>query len=91
MRAAIFSLNLVLSVTRYHDQLSSCTISEKTNDSILRKVSDGRTEGQTGRQTNNQTDRRGIRHRWDETHFKGSPKTRLNIQDRYYFKTSREL
>ena len=25
----------------------SCTISEKTNDPILRKISDGRTDGQT--------------------------------------------
>ena len=36
-----------LSVTRYHGQLSSCTISEKTNDPILRKLSGGRTDGQT--------------------------------------------
>ena len=41
-----FFLNLALSVTRYHGQLSSCTISEKTNDPILRKVSDGRTDRQ---------------------------------------------
>ena len=35
--ARIFFLeNLTSSVTRYHDQLSSCTISEKTNDPILR-------------------------------------------------------
>ena len=34
-------------VTRYHGQLSSCTISEKTNDPILRKLSDGWTEGWT--------------------------------------------
>ena len=42
-----FSKNLVLSVTRYHDQLSSWTISEKTNDPILRERSNGRTDGQT--------------------------------------------
>ena len=41
-----FFKNLALSVTRYHGQLSSCTISEKTNDPILRKVSDGRTDRQ---------------------------------------------
>ena len=40
-----------LAATRYHGQLSSCTISEKTNDPILRKLSDGRTDGQTDRQT----------------------------------------
>ena len=38
-------------ITRYHDQLSSCTISEKTNDLILRKFSDGRTDGWTDRRT----------------------------------------
>ena len=43
--------NLTLSVTRYHGQLSSCTISEKTNDPIFRKFSDGRTDGQTDKQT----------------------------------------
>ena len=47
----IFFKNLALSVTRYHGQLSSCTISEKSNDSILRKLSDGRTGGQTNGQT----------------------------------------
>ena len=41
--------NLAWSVTRYHGQLSSCTLSEKTIDPILRKFSDGR-DGQTDRQ-----------------------------------------
>ena len=41
-----FFKNLALSTTRYHGQLSSCTISEKTNDPILRKLSDGRNDGQ---------------------------------------------
>ena len=35
------------SVARYYGQLSSCTISQKTNDPILRKLSDGRTNGET--------------------------------------------
>ena len=40
--------NLVApAVTRCYGQLSSCRISDKTNDPILRKLSDGRTEGQT--------------------------------------------
>ena len=40
-----FKKNLASSVTRYHDHLSSCTISEKkTNDLILGKLSDGRTD-----------------------------------------------
>ena len=44
-----FFFNLALSVTRGYGQLS-CTISEKTNDPILRKLSDGRKDGQTDRQ-----------------------------------------
>ena len=43
---------LALSVTRYYGQLLSCTISEKTNDPILRKVSEGRTVGEMHRETN---------------------------------------
>ena len=42
-----FFKNLALSVTRYHGQLSSCTISEKNNVSILRKLSDGRMDRRT--------------------------------------------
>ena len=42
-----FFKNLAPSVTRCHVQLSSCTISGKTNDPILRKLSDGRTDGRT--------------------------------------------
>ena len=48
-----FSKNLALSVTRYHGQLSSCTISEKTNDPILRKLV---TDGRTDRRRDGQTD-----------------------------------
>ena len=45
IRAAnFFFKNLGFSVTRYHDQLSSCKISGKTDDPILRKFSDGRTD-----------------------------------------------
>ena len=50
-----FSLkNLASSVTRYHGHLSSFTILEKTNDPILRKISDegGRTDEETDEQTN---------------------------------------
>ena len=39
--------NLALSVTRCHGQLSSCTISEKADDPILKKFSDGRTNRRT--------------------------------------------
>ena len=45
-RRQYFSKNLASSVPRYHGQLLSCTISEKTNNPILRKLSDGRTDGQ---------------------------------------------
>ena len=41
---------------RYHVQLSSCTISGKTNDQILRKSSDGWTDGLTDRRKGGQTD-----------------------------------
>ena len=39
-----FFENLASSVTRCYGQLSSCTLLEKTNDPILRKLSDGRTD-----------------------------------------------
>ena len=42
-----FFKNLAPSFTRNHGQLSSCTISEKNNDPILKKVSDRRTDEQT--------------------------------------------
>ena len=42
-----FPKNLASSVTRCHGQLSSCKIPEKTNDVILRKLSDRRIDGQT--------------------------------------------
>ena len=51
-----FSKNLAFSRTRYHGQIPSCTISEKTNDPVLRKPSDGRTNGWTDGRTNGQTD-----------------------------------
>ena len=41
----IFLKNLASSVTRFYGQLSPCTISEKTNDPILRKLSDRWTDG----------------------------------------------
>ena len=48
--ADFFFKTLASSVSRYPDQLSSCTISEKTDDTILRKGrKNGRTDGQTDR------------------------------------------
>ena len=42
-----FFKNLAPSVTKYHGHLSSCTISEKSNDPILRKLREGRTDRPT--------------------------------------------
>ena len=50
-----FEKNLAPSVTIYYGQLSSCTISEKTNDPILRNLSDRQTNR---RQINSWTDER---------------------------------
>ena len=46
-----FFKNLAFWVTRYPGQLSSWTISGKTNDPLLRKFSDGWTDRRTERQT----------------------------------------
>ena len=46
-----FSTIWLRQFTRYHGQPSSCTILENTNDPILIKLSDGRTDRQTGEQT----------------------------------------
>ena len=47
--------NLSSPVSRYYGQLPACTISEKTNDPILRKLSDRRTYGQRDGQTERRT------------------------------------
>ena len=61
--AHFFSLkNLACSVTRYHGQLSSCAISEKTNDPILRKLSDGQTDGLRDKQMEQQRDQSNDEH-----------------------------
>ena len=49
-----FFKNLAALVIRFHGQLS-CTISEKTNNPILRKLSDRRTDGQTTKWTDRWT------------------------------------
>ena len=46
-----FLKNLASLVTRYHGQLSSCTISKKTNNPVMRKLSNRRTDGRTDWQT----------------------------------------
>ena len=51
VRQKFFNKSMASSVTRYHGQLSSCKISEKTNDPILREFRDGQTDGQTDRET----------------------------------------
>ena len=50
----MFFKNLAPSVTICHGQLSPYAISEKTNDPILRKISDGWTDRRTDRQTDGQ-------------------------------------
>ena len=55
IRATIFLKNLTASVTRYHSQLSSCTITE-TNDPILRKRSDRWRDGRMDEGTDEQRD-----------------------------------
>ena len=52
-----FFKNLAPSVTRSHAQVSSRTISGKTNDPILGKLSDGRTDGRTEGRMDRRTDR----------------------------------
>ena len=47
----LFSKNLAKSVNIFRGKLSLCTISEKINDPILGKFSEGRTDRQTGRRT----------------------------------------
>ena len=49
--ANFFFKILALSVIIYHGQLLSCTISEKTNNPILKKLSDGQTDALTDGQT----------------------------------------
>ena len=49
--STFFKKNLTSSVTRYHGELLSSTKSEKNNDPILRKLSDGRKDGRTKGQT----------------------------------------
>ena len=41
---SFFFKNQAASVARCHGQLSSCTISEETKDTILRKLNDRRTD-----------------------------------------------
>ena len=54
--ASLFFKNLALSVTTYYGQLSSCTISEETNDLILKKLGDRQADGRTDRLTDGWTD-----------------------------------
>ena len=57
IRAAnLFLKNLTLSVTRC--QLLSCTVSEKSNDRILRKLRDEQTNSKTARRPDRRTDER---------------------------------
>ena len=71
-RQIFFFKNLALSVTRYHGQLSLCTISEKTNDPVLKKLGNGRTDGRTDGWTDGRTDGQtegGTYRQMDESDF----------------------
>ena len=46
-----------LGTARYHGQLSSCTMSDKTENPILRKSSDRQAGRQTDRHTDRQTEK----------------------------------
>ena len=62
--------NLALSVSQYHGQLSSRTISEKNIYPILRNlVTERRTNRQTDRQTDRQTERQQKDRQTDESDF----------------------
>ena len=61
-----FLKNLTLSLTRYYSQLSSCKISEKTNDPILRKLSDRGTDRQMEGQTAGGRDRQADGQRYGQ-------------------------
>ena len=67
--------NLASSVTRYHDQVSSCTIWEKTNDPQLRNlVTDGWTDGRMDGRADRRTDRRTRVISWGAFPLKSSVK-----------------
>ena len=48
--ANFFFKSLALSITRYHGQLSTYKILERVNYPILRKFSEGQTDGQMDKQ-----------------------------------------
>ena len=75
------------SVTRYHGQLSSCTISEKTNTPILRKLSDGQTDGWVDGRVGWWTDRRADKKTNRQTRVISEDAVQLtsSIQNRYFF------
>ena len=56
-----------MSVTRHYGQQSSCTISGKTNNQILREFSDGWLDRWTDRETDRQADRQTDRQTDRET------------------------
>ena len=69
-----------LGTARYHGQLSSCTMSDKTENPILRKSSDRQAGRQADRQTYRQTDR--------ETDRLTDRRTRVISQDAVWLTSS---
>ena len=72
------------SVTRYYGHLSSCIISEKTNDSILRKLSDEQTDRWMEEQTRWQRDRGAD----GRERFHGCCPTNVDCPIETFFKTA---
>ena len=77
--ANFFFINLAPSVTRCYGQLSSCIISEKTNDPILRKLSDGWMDRWRDRWTDGQKD--GLTDRWTRVIPQDAVRLTLSIQN----------
>ena len=57
---SFFFNNLALLATRYHGQLSSYTISEKTNDLTLRTFIDGQIDGNMDEPMKKKVDRKSL-------------------------------
>ena len=67
-----FKKNMASSVTRFHGQLSSCTISGKTYDPILRNFSNAWADKRMDRQTDQKTVRLTRIIAWDAVQLTSS-------------------
>ena len=78
-----FLRNPALSHRKKHGPLTSCWVSQKTNESIPRKLPDGRTE----RWKDGKTERRTLIHRTLPTTARGATRLELKFQEVHFFKT----